>query len=223
MKQSANLTAKDLLQNLGKHKAALVERYKRYTGTRAANAEAVPAFEGKLRQESPCSLHPSSLLFIFDIPTATRFCPSHILSLFQLSSLVCPKYTTKAATLHAQRSQALHTAQKATADELEQWRAQPEEAAAKDAAVGYTRPAPGAEYGGRSSEYRSSASAYGYVVWSLDGARMGLEVRGGTCALVMPCLSVTDTEGIRAQARGSCHNQQLRMKRAKAVDSGKGR
>ncbi|KAF8171599.1 hypothetical protein K438DRAFT_2058137 [Mycena galopus ATCC 62051] len=103
-------TMKDLLQNLGKHKAELVERYKRYSGGREANAETVPGFEGKLRQESP-------------------FCP-------------------KCTALHT-------TAQKA--DELERWGAQPEEAAAKDAAVGYTRPAPGAEYGGRSSEYRSSS------------------------------------------------------------------
>ncbi|KAJ6568178.1 hypothetical protein B0H10DRAFT_1041216 [Mycena sp. CBHHK59/15] len=182
------INGQGLLLNLEKLKAALVEPYERYTRSGAVNAEAYRRLRLQRQAQAGVSLFSSSVVLTlhpFDNPTATRFPPSHILSLLQLSSLcphphlpvpflfsfaleyfrfrhspACPKCATAAAAPRAQRSQALHTAaQKATADELERWRAQREEAAAKDAAVGYTRPAPGAEYGGGSSEYRSSASS----------------------------------------------------------------
>ncbi|KAJ7323681.1 hypothetical protein DFH08DRAFT_969227 [Mycena albidolilacea] len=170
--QRANLTAngQDLLQNLRKLKTALVERYERYTGSEAVNAQAVAAFKALAQAQAGVSLFSSSIvlaLHLFDNPTATCFPPSHILPLLQSAALRPHPHLPLVRSAQRQQqpsarkvSQALHSAvQKATADELERWRAQREEAAAKDAAVASTGPAPAAEYGQRSSEYGSGASA----------------------------------------------------------------
>ncbi|KAF7378315.1 MPN domain-containing protein [Mycena sanguinolenta] len=146
--QKANLTANghDILENLGKLKGILVDRYERYTKSPAANSEAakdaVPAFRAAAAAPPP-----------------TR------------------QASTASAHARQQAHQQVHQqAQQLTAAEAARWRAQREQAAARDAEAGFpTYPGP-ASRGYAASIASGSASG---STSSLGGGSSGDYGTGG--------------------------------------------